>query len=167
MRSFRHHRKVGPSTPHAPPNAGACLLNRWCPSSFAGSVVNLAPVLPLQQRPIEFTYSDDGGLTWEGQGMLRKQQSVNVVSDVKKVRMCSQPLCREIYCAEFWPRDWSFLNPAVRSQQEMPPVGISQFFCDDCILLFFRVCRFISGAIARNGTHGGIFGAPSVRSSSA
>lgn len=41
----------------------------------------------LQQRPIEFTCSDDGDLSWAGQGMLRKQQSVNIVADVKKVRM--------------------------------------------------------------------------------
>ncbi|CAM9723719.1 unnamed protein product [Ectocarpus sp. 6 AP-2014] len=37
------------------------------------------------KRPIEFTCSNRGVLSWDGLGMMRKEQSVNIASDVLKI----------------------------------------------------------------------------------
>lgn len=38
-----------------------------------------------QRRTIEITYTNDGCLAWDGLGVMRRDQRVNVASDVRKV----------------------------------------------------------------------------------
>ena len=48
------------------------------------SLPPLSARTPRQKRVVQFTYSNDGVLSWRGSG-IRREQGVNVISDVVKV----------------------------------------------------------------------------------